>query len=349
MSDIERRLYYEQIADVLRQEIRENFVAGDRLPGDRVHAERFGVSVVTVRQAMQQLCREGLIHRRHGSGTYVNEQAAQDQVAILVCGDILRGAASFFWQQLAREIQRLLGELNVLTTIELDPDQTPERLLRLNGVVAIRAGVLGDWPHNLDQHGIPVISNDRRFPVHVTWDVPTMVRQAVRHLAEQGCSRLAILTHNEGSRELDTNQFVNEFRPALAAHELEFHPELAILMDAAAPPRNEREWDAFRGLWEGDVEPPDGLFVADDTLFQQAALSLMALDVNVPEQLRVIAHANKGADILCPFPVARLECDPVEFAQAMVDLLCRHMTGESPSAEERVVLQVPLVVPDAMG
>jgi GntR family transcriptional regulator len=44
---------------------------GAALPSERELAERFGVSRVTLRQAVSELVLEGRLQRRHGSGTYV--------------------------------------------------------------------------------------------------------------------------------------------------------------------------------------------------------------------------------------------------------------------------------------
>ena len=44
---------------------------GDRLPSDAELCERFGVSRMTARQAMQILAADGLLERRRGSGTYI--------------------------------------------------------------------------------------------------------------------------------------------------------------------------------------------------------------------------------------------------------------------------------------
>lgn len=61
---------YEQIAKYLR-----DLVAcsrpGDRLPSEAELCERFGVSRMTARQAVQLLAHDGLIERRRGAGTFV--------------------------------------------------------------------------------------------------------------------------------------------------------------------------------------------------------------------------------------------------------------------------------------
>jgi GntR family transcriptional regulator len=48
--------------------------AGDRLPSERTLSERWGVARMTVRSATDALVAEGLVERRHGSGTYVLPQ-----------------------------------------------------------------------------------------------------------------------------------------------------------------------------------------------------------------------------------------------------------------------------------
>jgi GntR family transcriptional regulator len=44
---------------------------GGRVPSERAIAERFGLSRMTARQAVELLVRRGVVYRRPGSGTYV--------------------------------------------------------------------------------------------------------------------------------------------------------------------------------------------------------------------------------------------------------------------------------------
>ena len=63
---------YHQIAQTLRERI----VAGGHGPGKRLDNQRslareFGVTLMTLRQALDLLERDGLIARRHGLGTFI--------------------------------------------------------------------------------------------------------------------------------------------------------------------------------------------------------------------------------------------------------------------------------------
>lgn len=63
---------YEQIADTLRAEINAGQLGrGERLSPETALAERFKVSVPTIRQALGVLQAEGLVEKRHGRGNFV--------------------------------------------------------------------------------------------------------------------------------------------------------------------------------------------------------------------------------------------------------------------------------------
>lgn len=72
MSDVLNKPLYVQIQEY----IAELILSGKLLPEMKIHSERefseeLGVSRMTVRKALTELVSEGLLERRHGSGTYV--------------------------------------------------------------------------------------------------------------------------------------------------------------------------------------------------------------------------------------------------------------------------------------
>jgi GntR family transcriptional regulator len=63
---------YHQIAEALRARISAGgLTAGQRLDNQRQLAQSFGVTLMTLRQALDVLARDGLFTRRHGLGTFV--------------------------------------------------------------------------------------------------------------------------------------------------------------------------------------------------------------------------------------------------------------------------------------
>ena len=64
---------YREVADALQRQIDAGELdAHDRLASEREIAERFGLSRMTARQAVELLVRRGVVYRRPGSGTYVS-------------------------------------------------------------------------------------------------------------------------------------------------------------------------------------------------------------------------------------------------------------------------------------
>lgn len=63
---------YQRIAEALRERITSGeLTPGTRLSNQRALAREFGVTLMTLRQALELLERDGLIARRHGLGTFV--------------------------------------------------------------------------------------------------------------------------------------------------------------------------------------------------------------------------------------------------------------------------------------
>lgn len=72
MSRVRERGLAWQIRDYLLEQIKSGELRhGQRVPSERELCQRFGVSRMTVRQALDRLAWEGVLERRRGSGTYV--------------------------------------------------------------------------------------------------------------------------------------------------------------------------------------------------------------------------------------------------------------------------------------
>lgn len=75
---------YQQLKQRLRNEIaRGEYKPGDQLPAEPELIQQFGVSRITVRQALSDLAAEGLVVRRHGKGTFVTERRIQHELVRL--------------------------------------------------------------------------------------------------------------------------------------------------------------------------------------------------------------------------------------------------------------------------
>ena len=69
---------YAQLKEIIRERIhRQEWLPGSALPSERVFVEQYGMSRMTVRQALTELVNEGIVYREQGKGTFVNQSPHQ--------------------------------------------------------------------------------------------------------------------------------------------------------------------------------------------------------------------------------------------------------------------------------
>lgn len=65
---------YVQLIEILEQQIMYGELdAGEQLPSESELAKQFGVSIITVRNAVGELCKRGLLERKQGKDTFVRK------------------------------------------------------------------------------------------------------------------------------------------------------------------------------------------------------------------------------------------------------------------------------------
>ena len=122
----QRRLSDDIVTQLETMILEGTLKAGERLPAERVLAERFGVSRPSLREAIQKLAAKGLLSSRQGGGNYVAESLGSTfsdpllhllesnpdaQRDLLEFRHTLEGSCAFYAAQRATELDRQrLGE-----------------------------------------------------------------------------------------------------------------------------------------------------------------------------------------------------------------------------------------------
>jgi len=140
---------YLQIADRLRAEITEGaYEPSGRLPSESQIMARFTVSRVTVRLALEQLDKDGLIERRKGKGTFVAGKQVRHQI------DTLR---SF------HESLKVQGFDATMRIVELTAIETPSAFIPLFATKCTlleRLHVVNDEPIALGRSLLPAFMSE---------------------------------------------------------------------------------------------------------------------------------------------------------------------------------------------
>ncbi len=94
---LRRERLYEQVANKIKKMIiEESLRPGDKLPSERILAERLGVSRTVIREATRVLNVQGLVDVKPGSGTYIQEISPHDAAAQISLFLKLRQKANSF-------------------------------------------------------------------------------------------------------------------------------------------------------------------------------------------------------------------------------------------------------------
>lgn len=122
---------YAQVAMLLREEIRTTRQPGDSLPTEPELMDRFGVSRITIRRALDELVAEGLVVRQQGRGTFVRERQITQDLSQLASWTNAMRSQGYDPQTVSTEIDVLEASPDLKAMLDLG---AYERLLRIQRV-----------------------------------------------------------------------------------------------------------------------------------------------------------------------------------------------------------------------
>lgn len=127
----------QQVRQLLSERITHGvYSAGDRLPTEKELAEEFGISLAPVRGALDQLASIGMIDRRPGSGTYVNDHPIPYRMESWIsCTSELRRQGVAFTTDVIHYGTVALEEREISDVLRLDLNEvfSLKRVVRIDG------------------------------------------------------------------------------------------------------------------------------------------------------------------------------------------------------------------------
>lgn len=166
-----RQPLYDQLVDILTDKIEHEYRPGDLLPSERELSDRYGLSRTTVRLALQELERLGLVIRQHGRGTFLADRSAQTTN--------LSQAYSFSEQMrsMGREPSTTILEFSVIEADKNLAEHMGTRIgERLYKIKRLRSA--DDMPMMVERSYLPV----RKF---MTLKRPMLEKKALYDIVEQ--------------------------------------------------------------------------------------------------------------------------------------------------------------------
>lgn len=342
----QERTLFESVAAKLRTRIAaDEWAVGVRLPTEKELADQFSVGLNTVRRAVEVLVGEGLVVRKQGSGTYVTPR--QHETSSRFVGVVVP-STSYYFPSVIAGIERATGAAGVRMLLASSDYDHERELVRVREMIDSGvSGLLiaptlhrGDAEDQLDAIralGVPTVLVERRPSgpepddslSYIATDVVGGGYAAVRHLVEQGCTRIGFMGRSDTATAADV---FDGFERAIRAFDVSPLPD-AIVRRASW---GREELTEYAGI--AKEQHLDGVFCLGDREATALLPRLRAQDISVPDDLAVVCYDDEVA-ALAEVPLTAVSPPKFEVGRLSANSLLRLIATQGAAAAVRTRLQ----------
>ena len=351
MIPLKPKPLYLQVEEFVREKIDSGeYAVNSKIPSTSALATITGTSFCTVQTALSKLCREGLLDRSVGRSTYVKGETASLSCVGLYFNRPFYLASSDFYKVLEQELRRKLGEQGVkvrVWTDEREESEQTEPIATLKQAMdgrQIQALIAPMTNHEdvcwLCKCPVPVaaLTPDDSIPSRVGEDVSDFVRFGLTELQNQGCRTVGVITPLVVRPDAPTSLEMVFYRSLVEiAGELGVEirnewirsPEQYTPQHALNTHYVRFGYEQFHALWNLP-QRPEGVLVYPDVVATGVVTAILERRLNVPQDLKIVFHANDMLPYVCPFPATFLISAVGRVADALIEMVRAQLAGGEP-------------------
>lgn len=350
---------YRQVRDLLVDHLRkERYRRGDQLPTEFALTEELGVSRTTVRQALSLLENEGVVEKRHGSGTFYvggDSEPASDRRGLIGVANFI--TIEYIYPSIIQGIEDVAAENGyslVLASGSKNPAQEYEAVRRI-----VEQGIKGliiEPQHSRwirEDHPILKLIESLRIPVVTThWGsffkrVSTVTIddiqagfQATQYLLSHGHRRIAYLYKSDAQSGYDR---LTGYRQALERADLD--PDEAIILgyDEEMEQANVDQGYFLTRELLMQSDRPTAIFYFNDFLALQGYRAIREAGLSIPEDISVIGFDNYQSTELVNPPLTTFEHPKYDLGRWAAKLLMDELDENRPTLPMKLVFEPVLV------
>jgi len=343
------KVVYRQISEQIRDLIISGRLSpGTKLPASAELATKWQTHAATIHAALTPLVKEGLLTRQPKIGTFVSKRRTRlSDVGIYYDSNIWLNQANGFKRAVHVELARLLEAERINVKVWFDPRGEKQRgkvwgdLARAVDRREVQAVIATDVPDDVVSwlQSLPVLASYFTYaPVRnrVLLDFDQFAEASVALLKEQGCRSAGIISILEPGKPTSavsasaSSDFYAHFTEVCQAQGIEVRSEWMRTAHGFVRDESQEEfgYKEFKQIWR-QPRRPDGLVVFPDTSVPGVIMSVLEQRVDVPKDLKLVAHKHAELNFLCPLPITFLYSSTGQIARALLSQIERQFAGET--------------------
>jgi len=351
-------LYYQIKNDIFKDIESGKYFPGERLPAERVLAEKYGVTRMTIRQAIKFLVEQGFLKVRHGSGTYVSDRKHSisqndNKIIGVLVPDIQRGIMIDLIRGIEDEAIKAGYNTIICNTDNLwDKANVYVNQLVANGIkgaifVPVQDIENGEKKEENNRQIIEKFYNNSTPVVLVDHDCKKVSADLIvsdnfsggyemtKHLINKGHRRIAVVYDFEETSILDR---ISGYKKALRDNDIEFDPNLIQKIKEYGFTESFSE---LIKLIVGELNAT-AIFAMNDLLAADVYYHTGKLKIDIPKDVSVVGYDDLPFSALLETPLTTIHQPLYQMGRESFKLLMEQLLHPN-QKHRKVILQNRLV------
>ncbi|HID39531.1 MAG TPA: GntR family transcriptional regulator [Calditrichaeota bacterium] len=352
---------YKQIVDDISQKILDGILKpGDNVGSHQELANKYNVSLITIKRALTELKSRGLLYSRVGKGTYVSAQRSDVNFSQnKIIGLVLKNLNNPFFSKILESIDKKASEsnINLLLSSTADniaqEDKMIEHFLDL-GVSGIIVASTSHLYHpsaaikRMHTNNFPyvVISylQDKEYN-HIGSDHEKGGYLATEHLVKLGYKKIAYLCSELGN--ILGNLRLKGYQRALEDYGIGFDENLIYRLS------RQGEWSYLDYGYElgqsmvASSNLPEAVFAYNDLIAIGFEKAVMKAGLQVPDDIAIVGFDNIKRGTVAAVPITTISQPTDEIGKRAVEFIIAKI--QDLPVINRIILEPALVIRDSCG
>jgi len=352
---------YQQVAADIRSRIRSGELnAGDRIGSQQELTKIYHVSPITVKKAVAELIRDGILYSRVGKGIYVaSPQKRVDFSKTQTIGFVLRDLNSPFFSRILMSIERTVSEnhYNLLLANSSDQPDIEDGQIRHFLNLGVSGIIIASMSHQY--RATPLIWQISRdnFPVVVVsyiededicfigTDHETGGYLATEHLVKCGYQRIGYINGEEGN-------LVGELRKkgylrTLNEYQIKCHAEDIFRLQHRGETFDYQSGYEIGQQYLKQSRKAEAFFIYNDLAALGFQRAILDNGMKVPDDVAIVGFDDIKRGVTAPVPLTTIHQPTDEIGRLAVQTLIAKINNQP--VKTRQILKPALIIRESCG